>query len=679
MPKIKNESKNIQAFKQHGFIKIGESGDHVYGRCPFCGGDKFYINTTNKTWDCKWGRCGKSGGYQTFLQQLIDHTQQFFKQDSAIALHKDRGLKIATFREHKIGYNPFNKSYLVPVFDMTDEKIWNIRKYQIGGKLISTAGTKVGLYGWENIEKYDYETIWLCEGEWDRLAFWEILQGNDIHDELVLAVPGVNVFSAEWNIYFKDKIVNVLYDKGTKEQQKGAIKVYNNLKLVAKDLRFIHWPDSYEIGFDLRDFYKKENLNSVKTLKGVKSFLRELPPGIDFDVGENGEKKTGKEKYTGEGLHAEIVYKRYSKWLKSLDNDVLDVLYGVMIANQWEGDPLWLFLVGSPGSAKTELLMSLSDAIDVVTTTSLNPQTLVSGMAYSGGGDPSLIPKLNGKVLIIKDFTTILNMNPLKRDDIFGILRDAYDGKTEKIFGNGIVRSYKSKFGLIAGVTPAIEIYTEEHSALGERFLRFQLSTDPKELDALLKKAISNINLEDKMRKDLSNIGKEVLNFDFKNKPIVNEMIINKIINLAKWVSILRSTITREKYSGEITHKPFSELPTRLVKQFTKLLMGIAEFRRIKKATNVEYNIIKKIAIGTIPSRVENFIRVIYLNGKTKTFTIEILSQMIGLPSLTCTRIAEDLAMLKVLKRIRIKGFKSTEWQFTNKIIEIMERAEVYE
>jgi len=56
----------------------------------------------------------------------------------------------------------------------------------------------------------------------------------------------------------------------------------------------------------------------------------------------------------------------------------------------------------------------------------------------------------------------------IARDEIFGTLRDAYDGKITKRFANGIVRAYQSTFGLVAGVTPAIESFVVTHAMLGE-------------------------------------------------------------------------------------------------------------------------------------------------------------------------------------------------------------------
>ena len=75
-------------------------------------------------------------------------------------------------------------------------------------------------------------------------------------------------------------------------------------------------------------------------------------------------------------------------------------------------------------------------------------------------------------------------------------------GKFNKVFGNGIIRDYKSKFGIIAGVTPAIDTFSALHAGLGERFLKFRMDRDIEKEDEDLRayKAIANIDEKTKMK-----------------------------------------------------------------------------------------------------------------------------------------------------------------------------------
>jgi hypothetical protein len=214
---------SLKAFRQHGFVQSEMSGrTQSVGNCIFCGKDKFFINIESKAWDCKV--CGKKGGYQVFLQELVDWAKGHFKGTKAIALARARGIAIATLQRRGVGYNPVNDSYLIPVPDMNGEKMWNVLKYRFGEKLMQTSGCTGGLYGWEAVSQ-DHDTIWLCEGEWDGMAMMEILEKNQATEKaIVLAVPGGNTFKADWVTIFREKKVRVLYDHD-RTGLEGSLKV----------------------------------------------------------------------------------------------------------------------------------------------------------------------------------------------------------------------------------------------------------------------------------------------------------------------------------------------------------------------------------------------------------------------------------------------------------------------
>lgn len=660
------KEKTFKTFEQHGFVQEGEIGDQAYGNCIFCGKEKghFYINKETYQFDCK--SCGITGGFQTFLQEVVKHCQQFFKQRTAINLSKNRQIKISTLKEAGIGYNPKTGCYILPILKMDGKGIEDIRIYKLDGKFISTKGCHVGLFGWENLKS---DTIWLCEGEWDAMVMREILKEAKI-EQNVLAVPGANTFKGEWVNIFRDKIIFILYDNDEVGQQ-GAIKVYNTLNAVTNSLMFLCWSSNYEDGFDVRDFYK---LKGIETLISLTSLMEPFPKGIKESVVEE-------IKYQGKGIHPNQVYSQYQKWLKFPKDDttVLDVIFGTIIANRLKGEPLWLFVVAPSGGMKSELLMTLFESTEIFSASTITPHALISGANFGGGGDPSLIPKLNGKVFIIKDFTVILSMNINDREEIFAILRDCYDGHAEKQFGNGIFRSYKSKFGLIAGVTPKIDEYTETHVALGERFIRYKIpiSHDLDERMSMISKALSNVTNEEKMRSDLSNLAIKILDFDFGEIPIISSEMEQKITGLAMWTSLLRSVITRDRYTREVLYYASEELGTRLAKQFKKLLLGIALFRRLDKVGESEYKIIKNIASNTIPIRIERIISQIFSRNPTASYTDLEIAEMISLPGGTTKRLVENLHMLDVMRKEILSSIK-IKWTLSEKILRLIEASEVY-
>jgi hypothetical protein len=668
--------KNLAAFKQLGFFPEKAAGStQVTGNCPFCGADRFYINPETKKWDCK--KCLKTGGFKTYVSECVKTFAKNMKGPKHEEFAASRGFSIGDMTAHEFGYIPASGAYILPIYNVEHSEIWDVRIYK-DKKFMSLSGCQVGLFGWDKFDK-SADTVWLCEGEWDKIAMEIMLRENGI-DDPVLAVPGCGTFKNEWVQFFDGKIVNVMYDHD-EPGKRGAHKVEQMLRSNTKELRFVHWHAKKEIGYDVRDYLngtaKIKSVRLDKLEKMLKPHPPELADGGSVEVNTN--KPKGLDKYDGPYVDRNLIHETYRKWLYLPYTDVLDVMYGTMLANRLEGDPLWLFLVAPPGGTKTELINSISDAPNVVTTSSLTPKSLVSGANTAGGGDPSLIPKLDHKMLLVKDFTTILNMNPLIRDEIFAILRDAYDGKTEKDFGNGIHRSYKSKFGIISGVTPAIELYTEGNTSLGERFLRFDIPipADARGRVEYLKRAEQNAGKENQMRQELAELGTSVLRHDFNAIPMIDEKIRNKAIALAQFLAKMRGTVVRDKFTKEITHNAFSELGTRIVKQFTKLMYGIGMYRNVGVVDEEIYSIVKRMALSTVPHRLEYIVRFMYQQDAEMEYRTDDIAHQLKLPAMTCARLLENLDMLGIVEQRRESALKTT-WKLNEDGIYLIDEGGIY-
>lgn len=679
---------NLKTFTQHGFEEIEETGDQVRGYCPFCNGDKFFVNPEVKGWDCK--HCGRSGGYQRFLQAITEYCKENFTGEVVKTLHKNRGISSRVLKSFDIGYNPKTKKYTIPMYNVDKSKIMNVYIFTPDAKhnkMIGTFGGEQELIGIDRYDKHS-KIIWLVEGHWDYMVMTEILENLEKEHETVLAVPGVNQMKDTWIQFFTGKHVFIVYDgdhdktrggKVVNPSREGQIKAYNKLRQLAIELKFIHWDDGLKDGFDLRDLYKEAFCDAEETYDYIISKLDKYPKGMNLPEVDVQSKA---EKYAGDRVPYESVYDRFGKWLKLKNTEVLDVFFGSIIANRLPGDPIWLLLVGPSGCGKTEVIMSVKDAFDIFSIDTLTKNTLVSGAMGIGGSDPSLIPQLDKKVLAIKDFTTILDMQSNDRDEIFAQLRAAYDGEFNKPFGVGILRSYNSKFGIIGGVTKAIELYTEGHTALGERFLRypFPVTTTSKGRFEVLQKALSNItsNRKDEMHKELRETGTEVLNYNYDEIPSMSDDYAEKLIALADWTSILRGTVTRDRYTKEITHQAFIELGTRLVTQFGKLSFGIGMFRGVKELNQDVLEAVKEVARGSIPSKNEEMIRKLFYLRNKKEVTIDNLSEMISLPSITVQRIAENLFTLKALVKTKVVGTSVPKYMISDEMRTLIEKADIY-
>jgi len=572
-----------------------------------------------------------------------------------------------------------NNSYLIPSYFFDNgNKVQNIAVYR-NGTVMDTAGAKKGLFGWEFINK-QIETIWLCEGVWDWLVMDEILFYLKKKKDLAIGVPGAGVFKQEWIQFFQDKKVHILFDNDDAGKN-GSYRIHNLLVPSVKFISHLHWNPKLNDGYDIRDFYIDNDKKPLRTITNIRHHLKEFPRQVEGNVEDSIVLNKKEElQYTGKRISHENVYKVFKKWLHLPNNEMIDIMFGSVIANRLEGDPLWIFFVAPSGGTKTELLMSMSEAPEIEVISTLTPHTLVSGMVMDGGIDTSLLPKLDGKVVIIKDFTAILNMNKIHRDEIFGILRDAYDGEFNKPFGNGQWKRYKSKFGIIAGVTPAIEKFIVENISMGERFLRYNIPMDNsiQGRKQYIRRAITNTTNELKMRQDLKEISNKVLDYDYKIMPDIPNKIHEKIICLSHFVCMARGYIDRDKFTKEVVSCPYVEVGTRIAKEIVKLCYGIGMFKGIRKIGMEEYNIAKSIAKSSVLAKHELIIKYIYGRNNTPTTSKEI-SDIVGLPPLMIDRIIQDLFLNKVLEKYEKKSAFNFSWRIEKDSLDLIEESGIYE
>jgi len=675
------QGNKTRRFEAHGAFfqsRTGPDKDGEYHRvsdCPFCGRQKkFYVNEDTLAWDCKVCQC--KGKYIDFLEQIAERNHEHFLKTPQIQkeLAVDRGLKRKTLREAGLGF--FGGTYTVPVYH--GEAFVDLLRYRPGNKLMQSPGGRKGIYGTPDIRKGT--EIWIVEGIWDCLALRELFQKAGVEDADVVAVPGTDTFWPKWAGFFNNRRVFVAYDAdGTKAKfaaQKGMQKVETVLRGVAKELQFIHWPDGLVEGYDLRDFYH-DSKDSRKAIRKLRKYMQKKPPVVpEKQVLERKKKKKKPKKKTQKPISRDQLIKEYRKWLHITDDEIeiLDVIFGAMYANRMEGDPLWLFIVGPPGCGKTELLMTLSKSDYVYPSTTLTTASLISGAQLKDGADPSLIPQLDGLVWVVKDFTTILSMPFVAVAEIFGILRDAFDGKIKKVFGTGVVRDYESKFGIIAGVTHHINAF-HANTTVGERFLRYNVRHKSQSAGsaALITAAMDNINVEDTMRETLQKIAKRAVDKEALEIPDMTEYWLSHIIPLAQWISHMRGAVMRDRYSDEIIYSPSAEIGTRVAKQLTKLAMGIAMFREHKEIGEEVYRIITRVAQDTSPDRADLIVKQLYLYDIP--MTARRLSHRTKLEVGTVRKVLRDMRLLRIVDRL---GESSQQWKLTSKMKKMMDTAEVY-
>lgn len=648
----KKRRKNV--FEQFGFVAKEESDNHLIGNCPFCGkNDHFFINieSVNKTWDCK--KCLREGGFKSFVQQMRDYCKEHTSDQVLRLLQENRNdsISIETLRE-RVGFHPLTQQYILPYTNNKNEVI-NLKLYNFH-LMISAAEFAIDLYGlWDLDNIINSDQIFICEGEWDWMYWHDCLKQLGITIPIV-AVPGAGSFKENNLTLFQGKSVYLLFDNDN-AGRKGVQRTTKMLNGIADTVYKLDWPDTLDDGFDIRDLRSQGEMNAEESYNYVLDRLVESTLPEDKNQITPGE--INSRLCPLEPIVYNEVFSVYQEYLHMPDPSMLYVVFGTILAGRLTDDPLWMLIVAPPGATKTETLLSLSDTWCVEVLSTLTPHTLISGSNKSSA-DPSLIPKLNGKVLVVKDFTTIMSLPSAEREEIIGILRDAYDGECSKPFGNGVFRKYKSKFSILAAATPAIESFVESHAAMGERFLRWRnyLPTSMYKRKVYVDKAMDNVGKGQEIKAGLADAAKQILLADYSNfQPTIPLPIKDKIASLSLMVAQLRTVINRDVYSKEIIDIPEAELATRLSKQFTKLILSIGTLRMVKEIGLYEYNIAKQVAKSSMPYRIFVIFNFVVKSG-TKGILAKEISEQVSLSSSIVHMLLENLVVLNLIVKEQIIG-----------------------
>lgn len=375
----------------------------------------------------------------------------------------------------------------------------------------------------------------------------------------------------------------------------------------------------------------------------------------------------------------EELEKEFKEVLLLEDPSIIKLLLMIIVANRLKRDPLWMFIIGPSGGGKTELLTSLFDLKDIYAVSLLTPNTLLSGAP--GKGDMSLLPRINGQIMLFKDWTYFQSQNREAQSEIMGQFREVYDGFLRRPYGNGKVAEWHGKIGIIAGTTPAVDISHQMHATLGERFVQYRLKMPDRKLVAM--KALQNSSDIENLRKRLKNaIYSYFLGFKMPEKePVLPEKICKEIVRLTNFTTMARSGVIRDTGSRkEVIYVPAIEMPTRISSQLSTLCIAAMIINGGELTEDDLKNIIYKIALDSIPQTNRMVLR--EMAKKVNRSTKEI-AHSLGYPTAPIKIYLENLALLGVC--IRRKGTETEEggssdrWELHQEFTEILQEYEILE
>jgi hypothetical protein len=364
------------------------------------------------------------------------------------------------------------------------------------------------------------------------------------------------------------------------------------------------------------------------------------------------------------------------------DNNVIDVIFAVYTANRLNADPLWLFVVGPPGTAKTELISSMDGHPGVYLLSSLTPKTFISGKTSPTGvvDNFSLLFQLTGKTVVMKDFTTILSQHRDHKSEIFAQLREIYDGRYRKAFGTGQTPDWRGKIGLIAGVTPAIDKQMAVNQLLGERFLYYRMETQ-NHTDAARMAIERTLGIKD-FRLIIKQAAYRFLTEINEIDPtisIADEEFEEPLINLATLCTHARSAVLRDRFDQSLQYLPEPEGPARMVKQLSLLAKALAIVRGQDSVDQAIYEIVKKVARDCLPRLRSKMLDALWgmftdylsrFGDPWPWFRTGDIADHAKMPSTTVRNTCEDLMLLGLFERTTEEGKTTHMWQPSKRMVE---------
>lgn len=265
----------------------------------------------------------------------------------------------------------------------------------------------------------------------------------------------------------------------------------------------------------------------------------------------------------------QVLHETYKRFLYIEDLDRIDIVLAVALSNKNPTIPLWLILVGASGDMKSAQLNAIRGD-DVTILHNLTSKSLVNGFRDKKKF-PDLAPELNGKIVIVPDMAQILKLPPNEKGELWGQLRDLYDGFAGKNSGMGSTAKYeKLKVTLLAGSTNAIDGQILVHQDLGTREFIYRTKGN-KNKDQAMTRCFENEEHEEKISQELRKITRDFLDSCEIQKVDIAPDVLEEIKHISIYVTFMRCTAEFDGYTNELRNFVYPEEPTRISKQLKRL------------------------------------------------------------------------------------------------------------
>ena len=248
----------------------------------------------------------------------------------------------------------------------------------------------------------------------------------------------------------------------------------------------------------------------------------------------------------------------------------VELILAAAVAHYAPGEMLWLREIGPSRSGKTELLRAISEHPDCAKMEAITPAALKGGLKEGA----KLLARIDGKLVVTKDFTTLLTTRKDAKTEIFGLLRPIKDGELVSDFGSDEGHlSQKVKFDWIVATTPVFEQHRQLESLLGERFIDLRWRPGDRETMAF-QAGMNNPHLESIRTELAANVCSLMERAKAASFEPLSEGEIKIISEFGDKTARLRTPVQRDKYHDLVSY-PEPEIGTDITQGFCRIVQGL--------------------------------------------------------------------------------------------------------
>lgn len=563
-------------------------------------------------------------------------------------------IKREVWQSHKIRFDTefLYLPYCSPSGDLIYEKKRKEPDYKGENKYLYPSGAHITLYPNQDLSKH---SKWvLTEGELDALT----LESIDIP---AVTAGGVTSFKQELTGYFKGKKVFICFDND-KAGKVASEKVAQLLLEAGAEVLIIDLPE-IKGGKDVGDYFrlghtKNDFLQLVNEARRVKPEFKKVS-------GTQTPDSTNKPKLLDQQISYSEVEERVLKLLPNSQTGLKLVL--AVSASSSFPNPLmiWLLLVGVPSSGKTDLVRLIRDADSTYYLDNLTQNAFISGERASQQNKVhDLLPLLDKKCLVIKDWTSIFSLDEKMTKKLLGDLVGIYDKEFTKFSSRRGNISYSSAFSQLGCITPAtLNRHTNYMNMVGPRFLCYTMpSTAPEAEDESYDLIFSNQDrslIEKEARLYVSSYLTQLIKKSVEIKPINKEVQdylrrAARLMSNCRGIVLLQAASFKNEDGEDIKYFEVLDVqveePWRAVQQLITLAKYLAFVTGKNEVGVEELQIIKEVVISSMPADRSQALRTIKEHGGQ--ITAKELADLSDKSTKTSRRLLDELVALKALEKI---------------------------